>query len=361
MDPLCYDAFKSQTNFLLDRCPDSGVDEMPYLQSLVNNDVWQNESTLANFQRLAATVVYRLSLRVTLDASDTATLAERAALADKRALVVRKLEVLRKHLSIYRRATDIFPEELRIIQWRTGRQKPGKPTLQASAGVLRSIFASWTSDYVPPFPASSSSSPVPAVPSSPKQAPPPPDSSLATSKPRQNTERSVTVVLKTGCSCPCKGSKPSKAASKRVPDRSPISSPRSSSPSPGPPTSPISRFPRTPSPSPTNASPSSVQSRPYVPPHRRNPFTAQFGPGLLPTPPPPILPSSSPPFLSSPVFPVSSPCVPTSFVGPPPSWEELMFYQRLQQVALAFAASRFPQASVDLRSGCAMPWLYPVA
>ena len=255
----------------------------------------------------------------------------------------------------------MFPKDLRLYQSRTGCQKPRKPTLQDSAGVLRTSFASWTSNYVSPSPASSSSSPIPAVHSSPKQVTPSPAPSLATSKPRQNTERSVTVVLKTGCSCQCKGSKPSEAASKRVTDRSPNSTPRSSSPSPGPPSSHISRFPRTSSPSPTHASPCSVKPRPFIPPHRRKPFTAQLGTGLLPTPPPPILSFSPPPFHASPMIPVSSPYAPTSFMGPPPSWEELMFYQSPQQVALATAASRFLQASVDLPSGCAMPWHCPVA
>ena len=75
IDPRCYDAYKSQTHFLLECHSDSEADEMPYLQSLINNDVWLNKSDLAEFQRLADTVVHRLSLHIKLDALQNASLA----------------------------------------------------------------------------------------------------------------------------------------------------------------------------------------------------------------------------------------------------------------------------------------------
>ena len=351
IDPQCYAAFKSQTNFLLECHSGSEANEMQYLQSLLNKDVWLNKSDLAKFQRLAATVVYRLSVLVKLEALENASLAVRAALADKRALVVRKLEMLRKLLGRFRLAQDQYSNALKVYQ-STGGKKPREPTLDNCVGILRALFASWTCDDVPP------ASPVSTIsaeqlPSSPEQTSPSPDTSVAPSKLRKNPERSVTVVVKPGCSCRCKSAQ--KVATKGPTGSTPVSSPRSSSPALCPPSSPISRVPRPASPSPNPASPCSTKARPYIPPHRRNQFTAQFGPGILPTPLP-ILPSSPPPFVASPIFPAVPPCV-----HPPPGWEELLFYQRLQHMALAFAASRFSMASADFPSGCAMPWTCPVA
>ena len=71
-----------------------------------------NKSDLAMFQRLAATVVHRLSLHVKLDALENASLAVRAALADKRALLVQKLQTLRKVLGCFRQAQDQFSHAL---------------------------------------------------------------------------------------------------------------------------------------------------------------------------------------------------------------------------------------------------------
>ena len=364
MDPRSYDAFKAQTNFLFDCYYDSAADELQYLQSWLNNDVWMNKSDLAKFQRLAATVVHRVSLHVKLDALEDASLALRAALADKRALVVQKLQTLRKVLGCFRQAQDQYSNALKVYQSEGGK-KPREPTLDNCVGILRALFASWTCDYVLPaspvstisakqLPVSTSTSiPFEAIPSSPEQTSPSPDTSVAPSKLRKNPERSVTVVVKPGCSCRCKSAQ--KVATKRPTGSTPVSSPRSSSPALCPPSSPISRVPHPASPSPNPASPCSTKARPYIPPHRRNQFTAQFGPGILPTPLP-ILPSSPPPFVASPIFPAVPPCV-----HPPPGWEELLFYQRLQHMALAFAASRFSMASADFPSGCAMPWTCPVA
>ena len=43
IDPRCYDAFKSQANFLFECNIDSEANEMRYSQSLINNDVSLNK------------------------------------------------------------------------------------------------------------------------------------------------------------------------------------------------------------------------------------------------------------------------------------------------------------------------------
>ena len=146
----CYDAFTSQTNFLFECHYASEADEMQYLQSWLNNDVWMNKSDLAKFQRLAATVVHRLSLHVKLDALENASLAVRAALADKRALVVQKLQTLRKVLGCSRLVQVQFSIALEVYKSGGGKHGTREPTLDNRVRILRAHFASWTCDYVPP-------------------------------------------------------------------------------------------------------------------------------------------------------------------------------------------------------------------
>ena len=174
---------------------------MEYLQSWLNNDVWMNTSDLAKFQRLAATVVHRLSLHVEIDASENASLVVSAALSDKRALVVQKRQTPRKVFGCFRLAHANFSKALEVYKSEGGKHKPREPTLDNCVRIPRALFASWTCAYVPPsspvsaisgnqLPVSTSTSiPFEAIPSSPEQTSRPPDTSVAPSKLRKNPER----------------------------------------------------------------------------------------------------------------------------------------------------------------------------